>query len=163
MTVSIKDVSARSKVGAKGPQAAAWLASHGIEVPQGPNTWLTLPGGGLVARLAETEFFLEGDGLGGLASLLEQSSPGVYPVPRQDVCFELAGPSIHQVLRQTCSIDFQAKHSPGALFMTSMIGVSVLVIQDDAPAIRIWADPTFGPYLWNTFSKIVQDLKGGTQ
>jgi len=166
MTVSLRDFSRFKKTGVKGPRAAAWLASHGIEVPPDPNIWLALPGGALIGRLAETEFFIEHGPAAKLESLLDEAPAGVYPVPRQDSCFALVGQSIHEVLLQTCSVDFESNTAKNALFMTSMVGVSVLAIpqkQDGVPMIRIWVDPTFAPYLWHTLSKIIQELTGGLQ
>ena len=154
----IKDLSGKAKAGLKGPNAAAWLASQGIAVPAQPNTWKQLDQG-LIGRLAETEFFIE-DG-----PPLKQDWPaGVYPVPREDACFELSGNGIHEVLLQTCSIDFQSQSGGDRLFLTSMVGVPVLAIpqqRDGVPTVRIWADPTFGPYLWRTLSGIVEEIKGG--
>lgn len=151
----IRDLSGKAKVGLKGPHAAAWLASQGIEVPAQPNTWKRL-GNGVIGRLAETEFFIE-DG----PALKAELPAGVYPVPREDACFELAGAGIHEVLLQTCSVDFQSQSGADRLVMTSMVGVPVLVIPEGS-RIRIWSDPTFAPYLWHTLSGIVQEIKGGT-
>ena len=170
MTVVISDLSGLRKAGVKGPQAAAWLTGEGITVPPGTNTWTPLPGGALIGRLAETEFFLQ-DGVDPgpatkLAPRLDQAPPGVYPVPRQDSCFALAGQEIHAVLLQVCSVDFASNAARNALFMTSMAGVSVLAIPqkpNGVPMMRIWADPTFGPYLWHALSNIVQELEGGSQ
>jgi len=151
----IRDLSGKRKTGLKGPNAAAWLASQGIEVPAQPNTWKSLVTG-FIGRLSETEFFIE-DG----PALKQEMPAGVYPVPREDACFELSGAAIHEVLLQTCSVDFQSKSGGERLFLTLMAGVPVLAIPEGA-RIRIWADPTFGPYLWHTLSGIVQEIKGGT-
>jgi sarcosine oxidase subunit gamma len=157
VSVVLENLSGKPKAGVKGPRAAAWLAAQGIDVPAQPNTWA----GALVGRLAETEFFIEGDAASKLAALRDQLPAGVYPVPREDACFELSGAALHEVLLQVCSVDFQGKHAPDALFMTSMAGVAVLAIPMEQ-SIRIWADPTFGPYLWNTLSGIVQEITGET-
>jgi sarcosine oxidase subunit gamma len=151
----IRDLSGKAKVGVKGPNAAAWLASQGIEVPAQPNTWKPL-GTGLIGRLAETEFFIEGG-----PALRQEMPAGVYPVPHEDACFELSGADIREVLLQTCSVDFQSQSGGDRLFMTSMVGVPVLAIPEGS-RIRIWSDPTFAPYLWHTLSGIVQEIKGGT-
>ena len=164
--ISLQNQSGTDKAGFKGPNAGAWLANQGIAVPQGPNTWAALPGGGLIGKLAETEFFIEDGPAERLPGLLEESQRGVYAVPREDACFTLEGRAIHDVLVQVCNVDFQARHAPNTLFMTSMAGVPVVAILQDgkaAPMIRIWADPTFGPYLWNTLSNIVEEMKGGSQ
>ena len=162
--VSISDVSNRKKTGLKGPNAVAWLSSNGIEVPAKPNTWARLPGNALIGRLGEMEFFIEEGPAAKVETQLREPSRGVYAVPRQDTCFALSGSGIQEVLLQTCSIDFRSQSGGGRLFLTSMVGVPVLVIpeeRDDEPTIRIWADPTFGPYLWRTLSGIVQELTGG--
>jgi hypothetical protein len=47
--------------------------------------------------------------------------------------------------------------------MTSMIGVSVLVIpQDSGPKLwyRIWCDPTFAPYLGGSLATVVIECGG---
>jgi sarcosine oxidase subunit gamma len=170
MTVLIQDSSRFRKAGVKGPRAAAWLASQDIDVPPAANTWTPLPGGALICRLAETEFFLEDGSDPGpatkLAPLLDELPAGVYPVPRQDSCFVLTGKDIHEVLLQVCSVDFSSNEARSALFMTSMAGVPVLAIPQElggVPTVKIWADPTFGPYLWHTLSKIVQELTRGSQ
>lgn len=154
--LAIADVSCFVKAGLKGPRAAAWLAERGIAVPPRANTWC----GELIARLGETEFFLEGDVAGKVA---ETPPPGVYAVLRQDTAIALSGSRINELLLQTCSVDFTAIHGD-ALVMTSMVGVPVLVIpqqRDGMPLMRIWADPTFGPYLWQTLLDIVRELGGG--
>ena len=151
----IRDLSGKVKVGLKGPNAAAWLTSQRIEVPAQPNTWKAL-GNGVIGRLAETEFFIE-EG----PALKRELPAGVYPVPREDACFELSGDDIHEVLLQTCSVDFQSQSGGERLFLTSMVGVPVLVIPEGS-RIRIWSDPTFGPYLWHTLYGIVQEIKRGT-
>lgn len=156
--LAIVDLSCFAKAGLKGPRAAAWLAARGVAVPERPNTWT----GALIARLGETEFFLEGDAAHEVARALDHAPQHVYPIPRQDVAIALAGARINEVMLQTCSVDFSAIE-PQALVMTSMAGVPVLVIpqrRDAVPSLRIWADPTYGPYLWLTLLGIVQELGG---
>lgn len=164
--VLLENISGKPKAGLKGPGAAAWLASQGVEVPAQPNTWIRLPESGLIGRLAETEFFIEAGPAAKLAPLLREAPAGVYPVPHQDAGFALSGGRMHEVLLQVCSVDFQAARADNALYMTSMAGVPVLAIpeqRDGVPAIRIWADPTLGPYLWRTLSTIVEELTGPTR
>jgi sarcosine oxidase, subunit gamma len=154
--LAIVDLSCFAKAGLKGPRAANWLAERGIAVPPRANTWT----GDLIARLGESEFFLEGDVA---RELGEPSAQGVYTVLRQDTAIALSGKRLNEVLLQTCSVDFAAI-DPGALVMTSVAGVPVLAIprqRDGLPLVRIWADPTFGPCLWKTLLEIVQELGGG--
>lgn len=154
--LAMADVSCFAKAGLKGPRAAGWLAERGIPVPARANTWT----GDLVARLAETEFFLEGDA----ACEVPDNVHGVYPVLRQDAAIALAGKRVNDVLLETCSFDFAAIDTQETLVMTSMAAVPVLVIpqrREGLPLTRIWTDPTFAPYLWQTLLEIVQDLGGG--
>jgi len=165
--LAIADCSDSLKAGLKGPRAAAWLGECGISVPAGANTWLPLPGGGLVARLGESEFLLDGapssDVISKVLGLLGNPPARVYPVLRQDMVIALIGPRINEVLLQTCSIDFTSLDNRTQLVLTSMVGVSIVAIplQDDrTPTVKIWADPTFGPYLWRTLLGIVRELDG---
>lgn len=154
--LAIADVSCFAKTGLKGPRAAAWLAERGVPVPPRANTWT----GDLIARLGETEFFLEGNA----ACEVAENAQGVYPVLRQDTAIALAGRRVNEVLLETCSFNFAALDTQETLVMTSMVGVPVLVIpqrREGLPLTRIWADPTFGPYLWQTLLEIVHELGGG--
>jgi len=166
--LALADLSCFVRTGLKGRNAARWLVQRGVQVPPRANTWTPHGSGGLVARLGETEFLIE-DGLApgsarDFALQLEDASDNVYPVLRQDTAIALTGNRVNEVLRQTCSVDFASIDTAGALVMTSMIGVPVLVIpqtHDGFPLVRIWTDPTFGPYLWRTLLQIVQELGGG--
>lgn len=154
--LAIADLSCFAKAGLKGPRAAAWLVERGVAVPPRANSWC----GDLIARLGETEFFLEGEAAGKVG---EPVSQGVYPVLRQDTAIAIAGTRVYEVLVETCSVNF-ASIDADALVMTSMVGVPVLVIPqqcEGVPLMRIWADPTFGPYLWQTLLEIVRELGGG--
>jgi len=158
--LAIADLSCFTKAGLKGPRAASWLAELGISLPARANSWTE----GLIARLGETEFFLEGEAANEVARALENAPLGVYPVLRQDTAIALAGKRVNDVLLETCSFDFAAIDAKETLVLTSMVGVPVLVIpqqREGLPLVRIWADPTFGPYLWQTLLEIVQELGGG--
>jgi sarcosine oxidase subunit gamma len=175
--VWLRDVSQRARFGCKGEAAPRWLAGLGIGVPTRFNAF-DQRDGVLVARLAATEFFLEvaGDAQprlrrveAALAERLAAGEPGVYPVPRQDAALELGGELARDLLVQSCNVNFgplaaQARADAGALVMTSMVGVSVLVVpqgQAGDVVYRIWCDPTFAPYLWRTLVEIAGELGGG--
>jgi len=168
--VTLSDVSALARCGCKGPGAADWLASRGLPVPAAFNTWSATENG-LVARLAATEFLIEdvrAERIETLARELGKGARGTsgpcYPVMREDAALVLAGPQANEVLLQTCNIDFAALDlAARPLVMTSMVGVSVLVIAQKRAndvAYRIWCDPTFGCYLWRTLLEIVRELGG---
>ena len=169
----------RGRLGLKGPQAAEWLAVHGIALPAVPNTWTQTEGLSdehalLTARLGSAEFFLEegnaGTTLKSIAADLAGNPPGVYPVMRQDWAFLLGGAQVHDVLAQVCNVNFAALPLDSRpLIMTLMIGVAVLVVPQMAAGerggtplrhYRIWCDPTFGPYLGESLAAVVNECGG---
>lgn len=163
------DLSALTRTGLKGPGAAQWLDARGIQIPADPNTWCALPGGGLIARLARSEFLIEdgpaSDAAVRIASDLHAGLDGVYPVRRQDCALALVGDRLGDLLVQTCNVDFSAQ-SPEAriVTLTMMVGLSVTVLRRDAgarPCYRVWCDATSGPYLWETLTEIAEELGGG--
>ena len=167
--LALTDCSCFARTGLKGVQAAAWLTRQGVSVPLQPNHWEPLPAGGLIGRLATSEFFLEDAGTGttaaSVASALGTGTQGVYPVLRQDAGIVLSGRGALDVFAQTCNVNFGAiDPASKVLVMTSMVGVPVLVIQqrlNGTPLFRIWCDPTLGPYLWRTLLEIVEEAGGG--
>jgi sarcosine oxidase subunit gamma len=72
---------------------------------------------------------------------------------------------VHAVLAEVCSFDFAALSlEDRPVVMTSMIGVSVLIVPRDGAGgrrYRIWCDPSFGPYVWGTLRAVVAEC-GGT-
>ncbi len=167
--IRIADLSCLVRAGVKGPGAAAWLGARELPVPRRANGWCAAPDGALIARLGETEFFLEDADAEGAASralqALGHDAVGVYPVLRQDTALALWGARANEAMLETCSVDFDAIDTRAhELAMTSMAGVSVLVVPRMAGSLRgfrIWVDPSFGPYLWRTLLAVVEDLGGG--
>lgn len=164
--LSLCDLSLQPRFGCKGPQAAAWLESQGLPIPDGPNRYADLPAGvGRVLRLGVSEFVVEGaaDLVQRLAEAPRQ--PGVYPVLRQDACLGIQGEALNALLLQTCNVNFlDFARAPSPLVLTSMVGVSVVVqpvLQAARPYCRIWCDGTYGPYLWRTLLGIASELGGG--
>jgi hypothetical protein len=45
--------------------------------------------------------------------------------------------------------------------MTLMLGVAVLVVPCSERQLRIWCDPTFGPYLSESLGAVVTESGGG--
>jgi sarcosine oxidase, subunit gamma len=168
----------RGQVGLKGPRAAEWLVAQGIVLPAAPNTWAHSGAGWeadslLVARLGQSEFFLEEDAGGTtltrLAPSLNQRLPGVYPVLREDWGFNLGGQRVHEVLAQICNVNFAALQLDShPVIMTLMIGVAVLVVPQYGAAgggagerrYRVWCDPTFGPYFEESLGTVVNECGG---
>lgn len=160
----------RDRFGLKGPHAAEWLVAQRFELPA-PNTWIDAAaqeGSLLVARLGTTEFFLE-DSAGGttlraIAPRSEATPPGVYPVLREDAAFVLSGEGSHEVLAQICNVNFaDLAVDSRPIIMTSMIGVSVLVVPQEFDAerqYRVWCDPSFGPYFAEAVGRVVVECGG---
>lgn len=169
VTLGICDVSALRRLGVKGPAAGQWLADRGVPVPASPNAWCDGGQGGLVARLARTEFLVEDGFAGGdvarLSTELKAGTAGVYPVPRQDCALLLTGARVGELLVQTCNVDFSAQDPLARpVTLTQMVGVSVVVLRSVVGAVqgwRLWCDGTSGPYLWETLCGIAQELGGG--
>lgn len=168
-SVAIADLSCLDRAGIKGPEAVRWLERLNIPVPAHANAWTGLPGGGVIARLGRTEFFLEDGTTGDTASrvrdALRTEISGVYPVIRQDAGIALVGRRVNELLVQTCNVNFQELDSASrTVVMTMMVGVAVLVIRQDHrnfPGFRIWCDATYAPYLWETLAGIASELGGG--
>jgi sarcosine oxidase, subunit gamma len=164
------------RIGVKGPRAADVLRQLGLAVPAQPNTWAPMrqqdrdDSWNVVGRLGFTEFFLEERGDAPAIEALEQlaNGAGAYPVLREDTAIVLGGESAHEALAQVCNVNFGALDlSQRPVVMTLMVGVSVLVLPQYAPedgtVYRIWCDPSFGPYLWETLEEVVQKIPGRSQ
>lgn len=170
----IVDASCLGRVGLKGPAAADWLEHARIRIPEQANSWASMePSGGasslsLVARLGSTEFFIETDSdsprLRELAHALENGQTQVYPVLRQDRAFVLGGKGVESVLVQVCNVNFASLPlESNPVVLTLITGVAVVVVpqrEREGRRYRIWCDPSFGRYLWNTLKAIVVESGG---
>ncbi|KAM3095355.1 hypothetical protein ACKFKG_13610 [Phormidesmis sp. 146-35] len=160
--LSLVDRSFLTRFGVKGSGAASWLEGQGIAVPDRPNTWNSLPQGGIIARLGLTEFLIE-DSIHScvadqLSTACDDLPSKVYPVLRQDAAIAIQGGNIHELLQQTCSVNFRALSlAENPVILTSMVGVSVTIIPGES--YRIWCDGTFGAYLWQTLEAIVEEMR----
>lgn len=168
LPVALTDASCLRRMGVKGAQAEAWLHDQGLDLLPDANRWVRIPNGTLIARLGRTEFFLEDDlssnTVPRLSATLRPAS-GLTPVIRQDCALILGGKQLSSLLRQTCAMDFVSyPDDDKTVIMTSMIGVSVLIIWEAHAGerrYRLWCDPSFAPYLWKTLLGIAQELGGG--
>lgn len=163
-TLWMVDRSITPRFGCKGPSAGEWLAAQGLPVPAPANSWVEIHNG-RIARLGRSEFLVEGPET--IVSRLKSSprADGVYPVLRQDLALALGGQAARNLFAQTCSVNFAAM-DPAAhpVVLTSMVGVGVVVIPEQiqgVPHFLLWADCTYGPYLWKTLLGIAKELGGG--
>jgi sarcosine oxidase subunit gamma len=181
-TLGLCDVSALHRSVIKGPGAGSFLEARGVAqtLPAEVLRVLPLKSGGLIARTGRAEFFLEDEpGERGrmdvvaqlTESLLSIPQPGVYTALRQDASFLLSGDRAPAVLLQTCGFDFRQlgfRPSPSPdratmMVMTRVAGVSTWVLHrtiNGTAVYQLWADGTFGPYLWETLLKVTRESDG---
>jgi sarcosine oxidase subunit gamma len=177
-TLALCDASALQRLVIKGPRAASFLEARAVAPALPADLFQVLPmnSGGLIARTGRAEFFLEdapGDNgrqdvvapLG--ESLLGSHEPGVYPALRQDASFLLSGDRASAVFLETCGYDFRRSGpSPGqarVMVMTRVAGVSTWVLHralNGNSVYQLWADGTYGPYLWETLLMIAREHGG---
>jgi sarcosine oxidase subunit gamma len=174
-TLGLSDLSALDRIVVKGPGAAEFLSSQGLWVPDQVFGHLPQADGALVVRTGGAEFFVEdgwidnkvventgvGTTVGQLRRAIGAKVQGVYDVPRQDVSLVISGTAALALFSQTCGYDFS--DSGYRFVMTQVAGVSCSILPRQLQAVRawqLWADGTYGPYLWETLLAIVRELEG---
>ena len=162
----LSDVTTLPRIGMKGPNAAAWLAQHGVAIPAQSNSWCAIAAdeSDIIARLGSSEFLIEAANQPALIDQLgvELRAPvaGVYPVLREDRAFVLSGAAADDVLAEVCNVNFSALPlEEREAVMTMMIGVAVTVVPQGSAAqrrYRIWCDPSYGDYLWSSLLDVAR-------
>ena len=171
-TVWLADTSHRFRFGFKGAGAPDWCAAQALPLPPGANRFSLLDGGGLIGRLAFTEFYVEHEDEARVLALVmalgrgcQNGSGGVYPVPRRDAGIVLGGALAQDVLLQTCNVNFAALDlATSPVVMTTIVGVVVTVfplLEEGGVRYRMACDPTLAPYLWVTLMGIARESGGG--
>ena len=165
-TLGLCDLSALKKLGLKGRDAETWLTNEGIDLPPEIYQSRTLADDGVVVRLGSDEFFLESgiksEVVPALMAHLRSVREQVAIVPREDATFALTGAKAIDVFSQTCAVDF-SKAIATHLTMTRVAGVSCGVFPfliSEIPAYRLWVDPSYAVYLWETLVEICESLSG---
>lgn len=161
------DLSGMYKLGLKGADAQPWLSSKGFDVPNEVFAAGPLPAGGVIVRLGAGEFFLEDNiantDLPALAGRIDSHKGKLVRVEHQEATFLLTGCRAGEALAQTCGINFRDA-TPGNVFLTRVAGVSCGVYPEtlgELPAFRLWVDPSYAVYLWQTLAEICRSLDGG--
>lgn len=164
MSVDITDVSKLARYGVKGPQAANWLASHGVAVPNNANCWVQNDHT-LVMRLGNSEFLIEDQSDGKICEKLAADNvriAGVYTVPRVDAAYLLAGSGVLNLLSEVCALDLRAISLPeNAVVMTQVAGISATVLRqqlNNEAVYRLWVDGTYGVYMQQVLGEIAGEL-----
>ncbi|MDR1646478.1 MAG: hypothetical protein LBR88_00325 [Zoogloeaceae bacterium] len=158
VAIVFADHSLKPRYGCKGKGAAEWLQGLGLELPDAPNRWLPLPDGGLIARLGNTEFLIDGNAA--IIERLQGASPpaAVAVVLRQDAALEFSGPGLPELLLQTCNIDFATLDlATSPVVLTRMTGIDVTVIPG-ASGYRLWCDGTYGAALLESLRAVAAEL-----
>ncbi|MCH7729641.1 MAG: aminomethyl transferase family protein [Planctomycetes bacterium] len=165
-TLGLCDLSALAKLGVKGPDAHGWLQDQQVDVPDGIYESRRLADGGVIVRLAPDEFLLEGgitnESLPALRGQMDSPHGQVVHIVREEATFLLIGARSLEVLAQTCGINFH-EAGPRCLILTRVAGVSCGVFPDpikEISAYRLWVDPSYAVYLWETLVEICESLGG---
>lgn len=174
--LQLQTVVGRTRVGCKGPAAESWLATHGVHVPRGANSYEIDESGMLTARLATSEFLLEStqetsdEQLGSLRNALHSGEhpKGVYPVLRADFVLEISGAQTEELFLQTCAVDMApvtraSTANTGPIVMTSMIGVAVVLAcrqMLESTRFTVWSDPSYSTYFHTQLQAIAADVIG---
>lgn len=167
-TLGLCDLSCFTKLGVKGRHAATWLRDRNVAVPSDVYGCQRLPDGGFVVGWGTDEFFLESGienkTVPALVAELGSRADNVFRVPREDATFMIVGSRSLDALAETCAVDLRiaAEHN---LILTRVAGVSCGILPEtlgDQRAYRLWFDPSYAVYLWETLVAICEDHGGGT-
>ena len=166
--LGVTDVSCFAKFGVKGPNAASWLMSQGLQVPAHHNTWLAHEGY-MVLKLGASEFLVEDQYHNNtgqkLASFNQSATTGAYQVQRADAAFILSGSEVLNMLSELCMLDLRDSALPAnAVLMTQIAGISATILRQQLngeQVYRIWCDSTYGVYMWNILLEVASELGGG--
>ena len=163
-SLSITDVSTLKCYGVKGPEAAKWLASHGVAVPAKANAWV-LSGDAIVMRLGISEFLIEDQEGGETCSKLAADTlrvAGVYKVPRVDASYILAGSGVLNLLSEICTLDLsESALKEDDVIMTQVAGISATVLRqtiNNEIVYRLWCDGTYGVYMKHILLEIAAEI-----
>ena len=163
--LALTDLSCLPRLGLKGAGVLAWLRENGLQTGAALSAVTPIEEHGILVRIDREEVILE-DGLRGqvvsrIQEGLSSNPPGVYRVERQEASFLLIGSRTDEVLSQTCGHEF--RESERQVVLSRVAGVSCRLLRVEASGIaglRIWLDPSYSVYLWETLLGIVREDGG---
>ncbi|MCH2209689.1 MAG: hypothetical protein MK110_00185 [Fuerstiella sp.] len=165
-TLGLCDVSGLRKLGLKGPDAHRALQAARLDVPHNIFESRPLTDGGVIVRFGSDEFFLESGfqdkSVRAVSDSVDQSQGQMFRVAHQEASFLVSGSRGPEVLAQTCGINFSEAVPQQAVF-TRVAGVSCCILPDTVRQVlcyRIWVDPSYAMYLWDTLVEICESLDG---
>lgn len=167
--LGLADLSPLPRLGYKGPNALSTLSAAGLQVPNKNNMALAIPGGGLVARLADSEALLLGDPTGSedlLSVYGDITGAGCYAMPRREshAWFLLVGDSAADCLAKICGVDLRPhRFDQGRVAQTSLARINGIIIRDGRDERLIYhllADSASGPYLWDCVIDAMAEFGG---
>jgi sarcosine oxidase subunit gamma len=164
--LGLADTSLLEKWGLRGSGAADWISTMGVDVPETVYATRPLSEGGLIARIGKEEFFLEAAARGQSLSTLRDALPtggGCTAVVREDASFLVMGNRSLDLFSQTCSHRFATSPEDKWVY-TRIAGVSCGVLPQrigEKTHYRLWLDPSYAIYLWETLLVIATEFGGG--
>lgn len=166
------DLTDLPRVGFRGIDAAAFLISHGYQLPEAPNRALTQEDGSLVARLSQTEYLLlgslsdRGKRIAAEEAGWQLSDQGNYLLPRQDshAWLQLSGRHVAEVMAKVCGVDLRPEAFPvGAVAQTSAARLNVIVINagtGELPRFHILCDRASLDYFHSAMLDAMDEFGG---
>ena len=163
--LALADLSCLLRLGLKGAGVLSWLRENGLQTAEALYAVTPIEEHGILVRIDREEVILE-DGIRGqvvsrIRDRLSANPPGIYRVERPEASFLLTGSQTDEVLRQTCGHDFRG--SEGQVVLSRVAGVSCRLLRVEVSGIaglRIWLDPSYSVYLWETLLGIVREDGG---
>lgn len=165
------DLSNLPRAGFRGTQAAQYLEEKGYTLPQRPNQAVVQPGGELILRLSQTEYFLLGSLADGGARIEQEeaawslSDSACYLLPRQDshAWLVMTGAHCPDVMAKVCGVDLGESAFPaGSVAQTSVARINCIVVNvaGQTPRLQILCDRASAHYLWHALLDAFNEFGG---
>jgi hypothetical protein len=117
---------------------------------------------GFTTSTGRTEFYLVDEKGGSVAAELKAKAgePDTFLFPRQDALFVLSGEGWKEMMLRVTAFNFEAAND-NDFVMANMAGVSTWfrVSSDDPNQVLFGCDHTYGPYLYETLSDVIEEVK----